>query len=196
MSVIYMNCFICGKKIDACNLTPHLKQCKEIWEAKCRYEEGGILEQYDQYKEDQKKYKEFCNTIKESKIPSKIKRAPGQRPRTVKCPLCDIEFSIGAWKIHIKRCKEKEIENQKYYGDKYKKDVNKIVNDFMKAIDNSIVKTKITAKGEYDVDNLGEEAFQNNNLIKCSSCGRSFAQDRINNHQKICFKHPELFKKK
>ena len=143
-----------------------------------------------------KNYKDFCNTIKQSKIPSKIKRAPGQRPRTVKCPLCDIEFSVGAWKIHIKRCKEKEIESQKYYGDKYKTDVNKIVNDFMKAIDNSINKTKITAKGSYDVDNLGDEAFQNNNLIKCSSCGRSFAADRINNHQKICFKHPDLFKKK
>ena len=196
MSVIYMNCFICGKKIDACNLTPHLKQCKEIWEAKCRYEEGGIIEQYDQYKEDKKKYKEFCNTIKQSKIPSKIKRAPGQRPRTVKCPLCDIEFSVGAWKIHIKRCKEKEMEYQKYYGDKYKTDINKIVNDFMKAIDGGVNKTKIKTKGIYDVDNLGEEAFQNNNLVKCQNCGRSFAQDRLNTHQMICFKHPELFKKK
>ena len=66
----------------------------------------------------------------------------------------------------------------------------------MKAIDGGINKTKITAKGEYDVEALGEEAYQKNNLIKCSSCGRSFASDRINNHQKICFKHPELFKKK
>ena len=41
MDVIYMNCFICGKKIDASQLTPHLKQCKEIWDAKIRYEEGG-----------------------------------------------------------------------------------------------------------------------------------------------------------
>ena len=199
MDVIYMNCFICGKKIDASQLTPHLKQCKEIWDAKIRYEEGGgmsIFERYDQIKEDKKKYKEFCDVIKQSKVPSKIKRAPGQRPRTVKCPLCDTEFSVGAWKIHIKRCKEKEIEYQKYYGEQNKKDIDKIVNDFMKAIDGGINKTKIKAKGEYDVDNLGEEAFQNNNLVKCSSCVRSFASDRLSAHQKICFKHPELFKKK
>ena len=69
--------------------------------------------------------------------------------------------------------------------------VNKIVNDFMKAIDGEV------NKGSYDIENLGEEAFQNNNnSVKCSSCGRSFTYDRLKNHQKICFKHPELFKKK
>ena len=200
MNVIYMNCFICGQKIDASTLTPHLKTCKEIWDAKCRYEEGygegGIMEKFDQYKEDKKKYKEYCETLKQSKIPSKIRRSPGQRPRTVKCPLCDTEFSVGAWKIHIKRCKEKEIEYQKYFSDEHKRDINKIVNDFMKAIDEGVNKTKIKTKGKYDVDNLGDEAYQNNNLVKCSSCGRSFAPERLANHQKICFKHPELFKKK
>ena len=62
MDVIYMNCFICGKKIDASQLTPHLKQCKEIWDAKIRYEEGGgmsIFERYDQIKEDKKNIKSF-----------------------------------------------------------------------------------------------------------------------------------------
>ena len=36
----------------------------------------------------------------------------------------------------------------------------------MKAIDGGINKTKIKAKGEYDVDNSGEEAFQNNRFSK------------------------------
>ena len=199
MEPIYMNCFICDRKINAADLTKHLIECKKVWEAKLRLEEGGgILETYDKYKEDKKKYKEYCQTIKQSKIPEKIKRQPGQRPRTVHCPLCDIEFSIGAWKIHIKRCREKELESSKYCNEKYRNEIDELINRTMKSIEGiTSVSKKIKTKGKYDIDNLGDEAYEMpSNLVTCSSCGRSFAKDKIEKHQNICFKHPELFRKK
>ena len=52
--------------------------------------------QKSQLKEDEKKYKEFFSIIKQSKIPSKIKLLRRKRLRTVKCPLCDTELSVGA----------------------------------------------------------------------------------------------------
>ena len=53
---------------------------------------------------------------------------------------------------------------------------------------------KIKTKGKYDIDNLDENAFvKNDNLIECNFCGRKFLEDRINVHQKICSKHPEMF---
>ena len=149
------------------------------------------------YKEQKQQYKDYLDTIKLSKEPNKDKRPKGQRPRTCKCPLCGTEFAISSWKIHIKSCRNKELKSQEYMPRKYWKDVDGIIEKFMKGLEGGLNKTKIKAKGSYDVENLGEEAFQNNNnLVKCSSCGRSFAYDRLNNHQKICIKHPELFKKK
>ena len=44
--------------------------------------------------------------------------------------------------------------------------------------------------------NESRNAYQNNDLVQCSSCGRSFLPERLQAHQKICFKHPEMFKKK
>ena len=109
METIYTTCFICKKKIDATKLTLHLNQCNKKLENNLLISEGLLIQKYNKYKEDNQKYKEYCEIIKESKKPIKNKRLPGQRPRTIHCPLCDIEFSIGAWKIHIKRCREKKI---------------------------------------------------------------------------------------
>ncbi len=151
--------------------------------------------EYDTQKE---KYKEYLNTLKLSKEPIEEKRAKGQRPRTCKCPLCGTEFAISSWKIHIKSCRNKEIKKQQYLPKSYWKDVDKIIDNFMKGLEGGNTKTKIKASGKYDVDNLNEEAFvsNNNDLIQCSSCGRNFLPERLPAHQKICFKHPEMFKKK
>ena len=198
MEPIYMNCFICEKRIDASELNNHLIECKKIWEAKLNLSEGSILKKYDYWEEEKKKYKEYCKTIKESKKPEKIKREKGERPRTIKCPLCDIEFSIGAWKIHIKRCKEKEIEGLKYCNEKYINEIEDLVKKTFNSIECIYNKNKkIKSKGVYDVENLGNDAFDNNKIsVVCFSCGRKFDNDKIEKHQKICLKHPELFKKK
>ena len=150
-----------------------------------------------EYETEKEKYKEYLNTLKLSKSLNIEKRAKGQRPRTCKCPLCNVEFSISAWKIHIKSCRNKEIKNQQYLPKKYWKDVDTIIENFTKALDGGNAKIKIKASGKYDIDNLNEEAFAGNNndsnLIQCESCGRKFLPDRISVHQKICFKHPEMF---
>ena len=112
----------------------------------------------------------------------------------MKCPLCGTEFAIASWKIHIKSCRQKEIKSNEYR--KKKIDVDGIIDRFMKGLEGGNTKTKIKAKGVYDVDNLNEEAFeQPSDLVTCNSCGRSFAPDRLAPHQKICLKHPEMFKK-
>ena len=198
MEAIYTTCFICNKKIDATKLTLHLNQCNKKLENNLLISEGLLIQKYNKYKEDNQKYKEYCEIIKESKKPIKNKRLPGQRPRTIHCPLCDIEFSIGAWKIHIKRCREKELESSKYCNEKYRNEIDELINRTMKSIEGiTSVSKKIKTKGKYDIDNLGNDAYDiPQNLIICSSCGRSFIKDKIEKHQNICFKHPELFRKK
>jgi len=148
-----------------------------------------------QYETEKEKYKEYLNTIKQSKLPTEEKRKKGERPRTCKCPLCEKEFAISAWKIHIKSCKNKEIKNQQFLPKKYWKDVDTIVNNFIKALEGGNTKQKIKTSGIYDLNKLNEQDCINNdnNLIQCESCGRKFLPERINTHQKICFKHPEMF---
>jgi hypothetical protein len=148
------------------------------------------------YQEQKQQYKSYLDTIKLSKEPNKDKRAKGQRPRTCKCPLCGTEFAIASWKIHIKSCRNKELKSQEYLPKKYWKDVDTIINNFMKGLEGGNTKVKIKANGKYDVENLSSDAYQNNDLVQCSSCGRSFLPERLPAHQKICFKHPEMFKKK
>ena len=151
-----------------------------------------------EYQEQKQQYQDYLDTIKLSKEPNKEVRMKGQRPRTCKCPLCGTEFAIASWKIHIKSCRNKEIKSQQYMPKKYWKDVDKIIDNFMKGLDGGNTKTKIKASGKYDIDKLNEEAFvsNNNDLVPCSSCGRNFLPERLPTHQKICFKHPEMFKKK
>jgi len=152
-----------------------------------------------EYSDQKQKYQEYLNTIKLSKEPNKEIRMKGQRPRTCKCPLCGTEFAISSWKIHIKSCKNKELKKQKYLPDRYRKDVDLIINNFMKGLEGGNNNQKIKTSGKYDVENLNDEAFQNkdnNNLIKCSNCGRSFLNEKIIKHQNLCFKHPEMFLKK
>ena len=151
-----------------------------------------------EYQNQKQKYQDYLDTIKLSKEPNKEVRMKGQRPRTCKCPLCQTEFAIGSWKIHIKSCRNKELKSQEYLPKKYWKDVDKIIENFMKGLEGGNTKTKIISSGKYDINNLNEEAFKSNNLdlVQCSSCGRSFLPERISAHQKLCFKHPEMFKKK
>jgi hypothetical protein len=198
MEAIYTTCFICNKKIDATKLTLHLNQCNKKIENNLLISEGSLIQKYNKFKEENQKYKEYCEIIKESKKPIKNKRLPGQRPRTIHCPLCDIEFSIGARKIHIKRCREKKIENLIYYDNNKIKEIDELINNTMKRIEGiNSISNKIKSKGKYDIDNLGNDAYDiPQNLIICSSCGRSFIKDKIEKHQNICFKHPELFRKK
>ena len=49
------------------------------------------------------------------------------------------------------------------------------------------------------MDQLNQQAFDQYNkdaLVECEYCGRTFLPDRLPVHQKICAKHPEMFKKK
>ncbi len=83
----------------------------------------------------------------------------------------------------------------KYYNENYKKEIKELINNTFKSIEaiNNIGK-KIKTKGDYDVDNLGNEAFEKEDLIVRGSCGRKFKKDNIEKHQNICFKHPYLFR--
>ena len=40
------------------------------------------------------------------------------------------------------------------------------------------------------------DQYNNDALVKCEYCGRTFLSDRLAVHQRVCAKNPEIFKKK
>ena len=221
-------CYICSKKYNLKIINNHIQKCKTNYERKNHItiflpqEYEDLIDDYkfgltpnieelnkkllqkslkyekNHLKED-KNFKEYLDTISLSKEPNPDIRKKGEKPRMIKCPLCGIDFSYISLKIHIKRCKEKMIQSQYYLPSVLKSDVEGIVNKVINVIDNNVNSKKIKSNGKYDIDNLGSNAFESenvNDLVECNNCERKFAKDRLNAHQKVCFKHPEIFIKK
>ena len=155
---------------------------------------GGSIATKEEYQEQTKN---FTETIKKSKEPIKQKRAPGQKPIGLICPLCGREFGTMSLKFHIKSCKQKfDLAQQSLPPNKRRK-ADQILANY-EANQNR----GISSGGKYDMDNmdkLNQQAFDQYNkdaLVACEYCGRTFLPDRLPVHQKICAKHPEMFKKK
>ena len=141
--------------------------------------------------------KHFTDTIKKSKEPVKQRRAPGQRPIGLICPLCGREFGTMSLKIHMKSCKQKFELQQANLPPNQRKDVNKLIENYEK--NQALMGKGLSGKGGYNMDALNQQAFDQYNqdaLVKCEYCGRTFLPDRLAVHQRVCAKHPEMFKKK
>jgi hypothetical protein len=135
----------------------------------------------------------FTETIKKSKEPIKEKRAPGQRPRMLICPLCGREFGSMSLNIHLKTCKEKFNRQQQDLPPNMRRNADKIIQNYEKS------SAKLGGSGNYNIDAMNQDAFDNYNnnaLVKCENCGRTFLPDRLVVHQRSCNKHPDMFKKK
>ena len=155
---------------------------------------GESIATKEEYQEQNKNFKE---TIKKSKEPIKQKRAPGQKPIGLICPLCGREFGTMSLKFHIKSCKQKFDLAQSSLPPNKRRNADKILASY-EANQNR----GISSGGSYNMnqmDQLNQQAFDQYNkdaLVECEYCGRTFLPDRLPVHQKICAKHPEMFKKK
>lgn len=136
--------------------------------------------------------KNFMETIKKSKSPPKVKRNPGERPRMLICPLCGREFGTMSLPIHLKSCKEKFNREQEQLPKNMRRSADKILASYNQN------NAKLQASGNYNMDQLNNEAFDTYNqqaLVKCENCGRTFLPDRLIVHQRSCLKH-KIEKKK
>ena len=218
-------CFVCDKMFPINNLQNHVNKCKVIYEQQNKvhlnmpeeykilldaYKEGVLpdletLENFNRMLEEksvkygesiatkeeyQEQSKNFKETIKKSKEPIKQKRAPGQKPIGLICPLCGREFGTMSLKFHLKSCKQKFDLAQQSLPPNKRRNADKIIANYEA---NQIPGTR----GNYDA--LNQQAFDQYNkdaLVECEYCGRTFLPDRLPVHQKVCAKHPEMFKKK
>ena len=219
-------CFVCDKMFPINQLQNHVNKCKVIYEQqnKCHlimpeeykilldaYKEGVLpdyetLENFNRMLEEKSvKYGEsiatnaefreqnkgFEETIKKSKEPIRQKRAPGQKPVGLVCPLCGREFGTMSLKFHLKSCKQKFDLAQQSLPPNKRRNADKIIANY------EANQSRGMGGGNYDA--LNQQAFDQYNkdaLVECEFCGRTFLPDRLPVHQRVCSKHPEMFKKK
>ena len=107
--------------------------------------------------------------------------APKRRPKFVFCYICGREFTTASLPIHEPQCLEKwKIENAK------------LPKAMRRPVPVKPVVVEVTGAkgGQYNIDAMNEAAYEASkaNLVPCDMCGRTFNQDRIETHQRICVK--------
>ena len=109
---------------------------------------------------------------------------PGERPRMLVCALCGKEYGSLSLPIHQRKCKEDFNLMQSILPKNERRNADEVIKNFQQ-------KTTISGKGQYDIDNLNEEAFKTYNelaLVPCKNCGRTFLPDRLVVHLRSCKK--------
>ena len=127
--------------------------------------------------------------VKKSSPP---KRAPGQRPRGLICPLCGREYGTASLQIHMKTCRQKFILQQQDLPKNMRKNPDKIIAAYEQ--NQAMMNSMASGSGYYNFDSLNDQAFDAYNkeaLVPCSNCGRTFLPDRLIVHQRSCLKHPK-----
>ena len=128
-------------------------------------------------------------------IPKKTsppKRAPGQRPRGLICPLCGREYGTASLQIHMKTCRQKFELQQQDLPKNLRKSADKIIAAYEK--NQAMMNMQTGGSGAYNFDALNDQAFDTYNkeaLVPCSNCGRTFLPDKLIVHQRSCLKHPK-----
>ena len=157
---------------------------------KKRAKNGGSIATNAEFHEQNKNFEE---TLKKSKQPIKFKRAPGQKPPGLICPLCGREFGTMSLKFHLKSCKQKFELQQADLPPNRRRNADKIIANY------EANQNRGMGGGNYNMDALNQQAFDQYNkdaLVECEYCGRTFLPDRLAVHQRVCSKQPEMFKKK
>ena len=130
--------------------------------------------------------------LKSPKKNSPQKRAPGQRPRGLICPLCGREYGTASLQIHMKTCRQKFELQQQDLPKNLRKSADKIIAAYEQ--NQAMMNMNISGGGSYNFDELNNQAFDTYNkeaLVPCSNCGRTFLPDRLIVHQRSCLKHPK-----
>ena len=129
---------------------------------------------------------------KSPKKQSPPKRAPGQRPRGLICPLCGREYGTASLQIHMKTCRQKFELQQQDLPKNLRKSADKIIAAYEQ--NQAMMSMSVGGGGNYNLDALNDQAFNTYNkeaLVPCSNCGRTFLPDRLIVHQRSCLKNPK-----
>lgn len=105
------------------------------------------------------------------------------RPRMFMCPLCGKEFGSMSLDIHVKTCIAKYNREQELLPPKNRKSAETIIEKY------KAMESQIKASDGYNVDMLNQgayEAFNNDALVPCELCQRTFYPDRLIVHQRSC----------
>ena len=119
------------------------------------------------------------------------KRAPGQRPRGLICPLCGREYGTASLQIHMKSCRQKFELQQQDLPKNMRRSADKIIAAYEQ--NQAMMNAFASGSGGYNIDAMNDQAFDTYNreaLVPCSNCGRTFLPDRLIVHQRSCLKHP------
>ena len=120
------------------------------------------------------------------------KRAPGQRPRGLICPLCGREYGTASLQIHMKSCRQKFELQQQDLPKNLRKSADKIIAAYEQ--NQAMMNMQLGGSGKFNLDALNDQAFDTYNkeaLVPCTNCGRTFLPDRLIVHQRSCLKHPK-----
>lgn len=110
------------------------------------------------------------------------------RPRMLMCPLCGREYGTKSLDIHMKSCKEKFEREQQNLPKNQRRSADDIIEKYRKIEAQSKIQCS-GGGGNYNIDKLNNDAFDVFNqeaLVPCELCGRTFLPDRLVIHARSC----------
>ena len=113
-------------------------------------------------------------------------RMPGQKPRMLVCPLCGREFGTASLEIHMKSCKKKFEIQQQDLPKNMRRNADKIIASY-----NQNMAMMGGGGGYNNMDYMNAQAYDaynNQALVPCENCGRTFLPDRLLVHLRSCKK--------
>ena len=100
------------------------------------------------------------------------------------CPLCGREFGTASLDIHIKSCKKKFEIQQQDLPKNMRRNADKIIASYNQNMG-------MMSAGGYGMDAMNAQAYDTYNnqaLVPCENCGRTFLPDRLLVHLRSCKK--------
>ncbi len=127
----------------------------------------------------------FSNTMPQQRRKSPP-RMPGEKPRMLVCPLCGREFGTASLEIHMKSCKKKFEIQQQDLPKNMRRNADKIIASY-----NQNMAMMGGGGGYNNMDYMNAQAYDaynNQALVPCENCGRTFLPDRLLVHLRSCKK--------
>ena len=127
----------------------------------------------------------FSNTMPQQRRKSPP-RMPGEKPRMLVCPLCGREFGTASLEIHMKSCKKKFEIQQQDLPKNMRRNADKIIASYNQNM------AMMGGGGGYNkmdyMNAQAYDAYNNQALVPCENCGRTFLPDRLLVHLRSCKK--------
>ena len=112
------------------------------------------------------------------------------RPVGLICYICGREYGSASIDIHVKQCRKLWVEREKLKPEKQRRPL---------PVEPKVLGATFSSSSSFDRDALNDAAFTSFNdqaLVQCGACGRTFLPDALAHHQKACTRARPLFKKR